>query len=124
MSAPSGVTYTVGDSRYRWWTPSTGWYSGNPSTTVTRVCYKHELTRDLRSLIWANVERDYYSSAPVNFAAIALQAAWRRLRAILRIPDIWVNIDTGPSEERWSRSQKRREAYANYSFAKYYPTLT
>ena len=73
-------------ARDLWWYPSTGWYSGNPSTTVTRVCYKHELTRDLRSLIWANVERDYHSSAPVNFAAIALQAAWRRLRAIIKLP--------------------------------------
>ena len=96
----------------------------SPSTMVTRVCYKNAIPRDLRGMIWAKVERDYHSRGPVVGAATTLQAAWRRLRAILRIPDIWVNIDTGPSEERWSRSQERREAYANYSFAKYYPTLT
>ena len=99
-------------ARDLWWYPSTGWYSGNPSTTVTRVCYKHELTRDLRSLIWANVERDYHSSAPVNFAAIALQAAWRRLRAIIKIPDIWVDMMGTMLHVRWSAYRHKRTKYA------------
>ena len=64
----------------------------SPSTMVTRVCYKHHLPRDLRSLIWANVERDYHSRGPVVGAATMLQAAWRRLRAIIQMCN--PNLDT------------------------------
>ena len=78
---------------------------------VTGICSKNDIPRELRSLIWFNVERDHHSNPLVIGAAITLQAAWRRLRAIMRIPDIWVNIDEGPSADRWFAFEDRREAY-------------
>ena len=54
---------------------------------LARVGTKMGLPVELQRLIWADVTKNYYSRGSViERAALVLQVAWRRLRAILSIP--------------------------------------
>ena len=54
---------------------------------LARVGTKMGLPVELQRLIWADVTKNYYSRGSViDRAALVLQVAWRRLRAILSIP--------------------------------------
>ena len=60
---------------------------------LARVSAKKGLPIDLQRLIWADVTGNYYSRGSVsNRAASALQAAWRRLMAIINWPFRWIMI--------------------------------
>ena len=51
---------------------------------LARVGTRMGLPVDLQRLIWADVTKNYYSRGSViDRAALVLQVAWRRLRAIL-----------------------------------------
>ena len=68
-----------------------GVYSGGQQRALARVGAKYGLPVELQRLIWADVTGNYYSRGSVsNRAASALQAAWRRLRAIGTWPWRWV----------------------------------
>ena len=63
---------------------------------LARVGTKMGLPVDLQRLIWADVTKNYYSRGSViDRAALVLQVAWRRLRAILAITNQVAWID-GP----------------------------
>ena len=66
---------------------------------LARVGTKMGLPVELQRLIWADVTKNYYSRGSViDRAALVLQVAWRRLRAILAIPNrvVWIWM-VGPS---------------------------
>ena len=68
---------------------------------LARVGTKMGLPVELQRLIWADVTENYYSRGSViDRAALVLQVAWRRLRAILAITNrvawIWMVGQDGP----------------------------
>ena len=60
---------------------------------LARVGTKMGLPVDLQRLIWADVTENYYSRGSViDRAALVLQVAWRRLRAILANLDRHIRV--------------------------------
>ena len=60
---------------------------------LARVGTKMGLPVDLQRLIWADVTKNYYSRGSViDRAALVLQVAWRRLRAILANLDLHIRV--------------------------------
>jgi hypothetical protein len=86
--------------------------SNHQGYVLTRVATKWGLSVDLQRLIWGDVTKSYYLRGSVTErAAMLLQKYWRRLRAIFRIPDVWVNQDEGPHADRYFAADEARTAY-------------
>ena len=86
--------------------------SNHQGYELARIGTKRGLPVELQRLIWADVTKNYYLRGSVTErAAMLLQKYWRRLRAIFRIPDVWVNQDEGPHADRYFAADEARTAY-------------
>ena len=83
---------------------------------LARVGTKMGLPVDLQRLIWADVTKNYYSRGSViDRAALALQVAWRRFLAIIKIPSgrLWILMppDYAWAAIRFKGAQRRKQLF-------------